>query len=155
MALDQAFASSNLTPESGMNQFFRSLALLYNNRAEEAYDFISRNVVEPGIDMWTQLTIFLKYVLKKDREKLSSLLIPDFVKSIQIDPQNLYHMATFYSYLGEKKNHWNILKMQSDRGFINYPLLSKHDILLNNIRDEERFKKLMEQVKYEWENFEI
>ena len=110
MALDQAFASSNLTPESGMNQFFRSLALLYNNRAEEAYDFISRNVVEPGIDMWTQLTIFLKYVLKKDREKLSSLLIPDFVKSIQIDPQNLYHMATFYSYLGEKEKSLEYLE---------------------------------------------
>jgi TolB-like protein/tetratricopeptide (TPR) repeat protein len=155
MALDQAFASSNLTPESGMNQFFRSLALLYNNRAEEAYDFISKNVAEPGIDMWTQLTIFLKYVLKKDKEKLSSLLIPDFVKSIQIDPQNLYHMATFYSYLGEKEKSLEYLENAVGRGFINYPLLSKHDILLNNIRDEERFKKLMEQVKYEWENFEV
>ncbi len=26
---------------------------------------------------------------------------------------------------------------------------------LENIRGEERFKKLMERVKYEWENFEI
>jgi hypothetical protein len=31
----------------------------------------------------------------------------------------------------------------------------EHDPLLKNIRSEERFKKLMERVKYEWENFEV
>ncbi|MFC1563611.1 hypothetical protein ACFL6G_01685 [candidate division KSB1 bacterium] len=28
-------------------------------------------------------------------------------------------------------------------------------ILKSNIRGEERFNKLMERVKYEWENFEV
>ncbi len=27
--------------------------------------------------------------------------------------------------------------------------------ILENIRGEERFKKLMERVKHEWENFEV
>jgi hypothetical protein len=31
----------------------------------------------------------------------------------------------------------------------------KVDPFLANIRDEPRFKKLMERVKYEWEHFEI
>ena len=42
-----------------------------------------------------------------------------------------------------------------DLGFINYPFLSKYNTFLDNIRGEERFKKLMERVKYEWENFEV
>jgi hypothetical protein len=42
-----------------------------------------------------------------------------------------------------------------NRGLINYPLISEIDPLLENIRGEERFKKLMERVKYEWENFEV
>jgi hypothetical protein len=29
------------------------------------------------------------------------------------------------------------------------------DLWLANIRGEERFKKLMERVKYEWEHFEV
>jgi len=29
------------------------------------------------------------------------------------------------------------------------------DLHLENIRSEERFKKLMERVKYEWEHFEV
>ena len=47
------------------------------------------------------------------------------------------------------------LETASKRGFINYPLLSKYDPFLENIRVEPRFKKLMERVKHEWENFEI
>jgi hypothetical protein len=45
----------------------------------------------------------------------------------------------------------NAIKM----GLINYPLLAEKDPFLNNIRREPRFKKLMERVKYEWENFEV
>lgn len=41
------------------------------------------------------------------------------------------------------------------RGFINYPFFSKIDPFLENIRGDERFKKLIERVKREWENFEI
>jgi hypothetical protein len=39
-------------------------------------------------------------------------------------------------------------------GMINYPLMNGLDPFLANIRGEERFKKLMERVKYEWEHFE-
>ena len=40
-------------------------------------------------------------------------------------------------------------------GFINYPFLNEYDPFLENIRREERFKKLMKRVKHEWENFEV
>jgi hypothetical protein len=40
-------------------------------------------------------------------------------------------------------------------GFINYPILNEKDPFLENIRGEPRFKKLMERVKHEWENFEV
>jgi hypothetical protein len=61
LALNPLLAAYNLTPDSGMNQFFKSLVLLYNDRADEAYEFICKFVEEPATDMWTQLTIFLKY----------------------------------------------------------------------------------------------
>jgi non-specific serine/threonine protein kinase len=82
-------------------------------------------------------------------------MTPDFVKSIQMDLQYSYHFATFYSFLGEEEKSLEFLENAVNRGFINYPLIAEIDPLLENIRGEERFKKLMERVKYEWENFEV
>jgi len=60
-----------------------------------------------------------------------------------------------YALIGEKSEAINWLEQGINYGFIHYPWLSKLDHFLENIRGEERFKKLMERVKYEWENFEI
>jgi TolB-like protein/tetratricopeptide (TPR) repeat protein len=154
LALESLLAAYNITPESGMSQFWKSLVLLYNDRADEAYEFISKFVEEPGKDLYAQATIFLKYVIKGEKDKLTSLLTPDFIRFTQIH-QDSYHMATFYSYLGEKEKSLEYLENAVNQGLINYPLFCEHDKLLNNIRGEERFKKLMERVKYEWENFEV
>jgi hypothetical protein len=39
--------------------------------------------------------------------------------------------------------------------FQNYSLFAENDKFLAKIRGDERFKKLMERVKYEWEHFEV
>ncbi len=155
LALDPILSAYDLTPESVMNQFWKALILFYNDRADEAYEFISRFVQEPGSDINTQVTIFLKYVIRKDSDKLTSLLTPDFVKAIKRDFQLSYHVATFFSYLDDKKKSLEFLENAVNHGFIDYPLLNDYDKLLNNIRGEERFIKLMERVKYEWENFDV
>ena len=155
LALDSLFTAYNLTPESVMHQYFKALILVYNDRADEAYDFICKNVEEPSENIWSQVTIFLKYIIERDREKLNFLQTPDFVEKIQRDVQYSYHIATFYSYLDDKNESIKWLENAINRGFINYPLLSKYDKLLINIRGEQRFKKLMERVKYEWENFKL
>jgi len=54
-----------------------------------------------------------------------------------------------------KTDALNWLENSINRGMINYPFLNEYDPLLENIRGEERFKKFMERVKYEWENFEV
>ena len=154
-ALDSLLAAYNLSPENPMHQYFKALILVYNDRADEAYEFIFKNVEEQSENIWSQVTIFLKYIIKRDKDKLTLLMTPDFVKKIHCDLQYSYHVATFYAYLDEKEESIKWLENAINRGFINYPLLSEHDKLLNNIRGEERFKKLMERVKYEWENFEV
>jgi hypothetical protein len=91
--------------------------------------------------------------LKGDKAKMSSLLTLEFVKTIQVDCQYSWHMAAFYSYLNEKDQSLFWLENAVDRGFINYPMLNEYDKLLSNVRNEERFKKLLIRVKQEWENF--
>ena len=144
-----------IMPESSMWYLWNSILLLYNERPDETYEFINMNVKEPGQDLLAQLVIFLKYVLKGEKNKLPSLLTSDFLKYCQVDCQISWHMATFYSYLDDKDQSLVWLNNAVDRGFINYPFLSEHDKLLNNVRGEKRFMKLMKKVKHEWENFEV
>jgi hypothetical protein len=56
--------------------------------------------------------------------------------------------------VGAKKEALAWLENSIRRGFINYPLF-QCDPFLNNIRNEERFQRLMERAEYEWEHFEI
>jgi hypothetical protein len=49
----------------------------------------------------------------------------------------------------------DLLEHSIGGGLINYPFLNEFDPFLENIRGEPRFKKLMQRVKHEWENFEV
>jgi TolB-like protein/Flp pilus assembly protein TadD len=49
--------------------------------------------------------------------------------------------------------HW--LQVAVDRGFINYPFLSRFDPSLENLRHDERFLRLMDVVYERWKRFEI
>ena len=155
MAVDSFLAAYKLSPGNTANQFFKALMLLYNDQADEAYDFIDEVVDESIMNTYTWLALFIKYTITKDKEKVASLLQkPEIVAQMQIDLQNSFLIATFCSYLNEREEALNWLENAVNRGFINY-LLYEHDKLLSNVREEKRFKKLMERVKYEWENFEV
>ena len=83
------------------------------------------------------------------------MLTPEFVAQMQIDLQNSFHIAAFYSYLEEKEEALKWLENAVNRDFINYPLLNEQDVLMKNIREEKSFKTLMKRVKYELENYSI
>jgi non-specific serine/threonine protein kinase len=102
---------------------------------------------------YTQMGLFLKYALKGEKEKIQNLLTKDFKNFSKRDPQWSHGVAFFYSLLGQKEDALDWLEKAVNRGFINYPFLNEYTPFLKNIRGEERFKKLMERVKYEWENF--
>ena len=82
-------------------------------------------------------------------------MTPDFKETCQRDGTYAHHLAGFFAMLNENKKAMNWLEIAVNRGFINYPLLAEQDPFLENIRGEERFKKLMERVKKEWEDFEV
>ncbi|MCK5701393.1 MAG: hypothetical protein KAI29_09580, partial [Cyclobacteriaceae bacterium] len=91
-----------ISSEIPMFQFWKSIILIYNDRPDESYEFINEFVKEPGQESLDHAMIFLKYVIKGDKNKLSSLLTPDISKALQNDLQMSWHMATFYSYLDDK-----------------------------------------------------
>jgi non-specific serine/threonine protein kinase len=102
----------------------------------------------------TVFSLLLKHALLNDKEHTLQLVTNDFRKTCWRDYEWSYWVANRLSLAGAKEEALNWLENAVNRGFINYPFL-QCDPFLNNIRGEERFKKLMEHAKYEWEHFEV
>jgi len=144
-----------MDPVSPHNQVIFAWVLAYNRRFKEAIALINKaSKIAPGLGL-VQFGLFLKYALQGQKRKALQLLTPEFKKMLQRDPQWSQILASCCSLLGENERALDWLENAVERGFTIYPFLNDHDPFLANIRGEERFKKLMERVKYEWEHFEV
>jgi serine/threonine protein kinase len=101
----------------------------------------------------TILCKLLYSALKEDHRRCDQLLTPDFVS--WLESASCWWVADFLALAGNKERSFELFELAVERGFFNYPFLKDHDPFVENIRSDPRFKKLLERVKHEWENFEI
>jgi len=134
-------------------QFFYAWVLVCNKERTGAFSIIDKSAKMTPDNVCTKFGLLLKYGLLKDRAKAFREMTPDFQKTCKRDPEWSYYVALMLSLLEAKAEALDWLENAVNRGFVNYPALGREPFLAN-IRDEERFKKLMERVKYEWERFE-
>jgi serine/threonine protein kinase/Tfp pilus assembly protein PilF len=141
-------------PESPLAQTGLALALTYNHRFTEALPIIDRLAEKSPDNVTASFMLLLKYSMLKDREKAFQVLTPDFQKTCRRDFQWSYNVASDLSLLGAKEEALDWLENAINRGCLDYRLMER-DFLLDNIRGEERFKKLMERAKTESDRFEV
>ena len=144
-----------LHPDNPFSQFYYALTLCYRNQLSEAFPIIDHSAKANPNHTLTKLGFVLKYGLQGDKESTFKEMTQDFRKTCQRDSSYSHHLAGIFALLDEKEEAFNWLENAVSRGFINYPLLSQKDPWLENLRGEERFKKLMERVRREWEEFEV
>ncbi|MCP4724948.1 MAG: hypothetical protein GY863_07930 [bacterium] len=144
----------NINP-APVYKFHYSRYLAYNNKIGEALSILTDIDVETCNDSWDFLSLFMKYALNDDKNIIEKLRKLRYFDTIKWNFEWSHYVAAFFALLEEKDDAMNWLENAVDRGFINYPFLNEYDPFLENIRGEERFKKLMERVKHEWENFEV
>jgi len=152
--LDLAFellTKANKTDPPGL--FHHAWFLVYKKRLKEAEDIVEKEIKDPQENLMWQLYFLLKYAAQGDREKFSQMLSPDLLSTVKRDPQYSSFMADFYCLLGDKEKALDWLENAVNRGFINYPYIKEYDPYLENIREEDRFRKLLEKIKSEWEQF--
>ena len=132
-----------------------AFALAYSEKGEEAFFIIKQMEKTSRDNAFARTALKLKYALRGDNEKVSQEMTQDLQKTCQRDAAFSYAVATIMALLDAKKEALDWFENAVNRRFINYPLLAEKDPWLAGIRGEERFKKLMERVKYEWEHFEV
>ena len=69
-----------------------------------------------------------------------------------------YNYDIFISYRqkdnkGDREEAFSWLENSIEHGNFNYPFLNEYDPFLKNLRDDARFKKLIQKIKTEWDNF--
>jgi TolB-like protein len=155
-SLEKAHQHYELGSERPNNMFFYAQILAFNNKLEEAYTIIDELKKKYPKNMFTPVGQCYKFALQGEKEKVIQLMSEGVKEKARY--KNLYLariMAECDALIGEKDEAITSLECAVNLGAINYPLYSEVDPFLENIRGEERFKKLMERVKHEWENFEV
>jgi tetratricopeptide (TPR) repeat protein len=132
---------------------YAQLLVLHNSR-KDAFDIIEKAITTFPDDPIAQLGVLFKSACQGDKSKLNSMS-KEFRAWISRDPFFPTLLVDDFALLDEKEEALNWLELAINRGNFNYPFFNEHDPFIDNIRDERRFKKLMEDVKHKWENFEI
>jgi TolB-like protein len=154
LALQAGKQLNDLHPENPYGQFVYSLILIYNNRVDQAISIIDLNAKRNPNSIFTRLGLIYKYAFVGEKEKIYKEITSDFKNTVSRDYSYLHHLSSIFAFIGSKQEALDWLDLAIKNGMINYPLIAYKDPFLENIRNENRFKKLMEQVKYEWEKFE-
>ena len=154
LALEQCRKFYDADMENPLSQFFYAWMLVCNNERDEAFSIIDESARLTPDNVCTKFGLLLKYGMLKDREKAFGEMTPDFQKTCKRDPEWSYYVALMLSSLDARAEALDWLENAVNRGFINYPALERIQ-MLDNLRGEERFKRLLERVKHEWEHFEV
>jgi serine/threonine protein kinase/Flp pilus assembly protein TadD len=146
---------SQMDPHNPVSLWFYAWSLTFTGRNEEAYALIDQLAENAPATIYASLGLFTKYALQgKKKEALEAV-----TSQLKIAAKGVEYlsrdMAHGYALIDEREEALDWLENAVDRGFIAFPFLNEYDPFLKNIRGEERYKKLVERVKYEWENFEV
>ena len=153
-ALDAGRIAYELDPEGIFSRGWYVMPLMWNRRLEEAWDVLNRwHDAMPGHD-WLLFATSILYAIQGRKTESKVLWTEKLLTQMWNDTVAIWGIADVFALNGETEEAMKWLEHGLDCGCINYPFLSQLDPYLANIRGDERFKKLMERVKYEWERFD-
>jgi TolB-like protein/predicted Zn-dependent protease len=141
--------------ENPVIRYWIAKALAYGQNYEEAIKLLDQIQKESPGSVWDVLGSFFKFALQNNKSEALQILSEEYKMMMKEDEMFPIWIAESYSLLNEKNEAIAWLENGVKSGFINYRFIMEYDLFLENIRGEDRFKKLMERVKYDWENFEV
>jgi non-specific serine/threonine protein kinase len=155
LSLKELEKTHQMEKEVQIFQYWIGKSLAYAGRHREALEVFDAIEKQKTKSVWEDLSAFSKASLQGRKSKALSYLTEDFRKMMRDDEMYPLWIAENLALIDEKEEAVTWLEHGADCGFINFPFLSEYDPLLANIRSETRFKKFIERVKHEWENFEV
>ena len=129
--------------------------LARDGHPHEAESVLEQLAAREPETVFGQVALFLSHGLGGRATEALQAVTPSLTASVGRDLQYSWEMATGYALIKETDEALEWLENATRHGFINYPFLSQYDPLLEHLRQEQRFKALMEEVRSQWERFEV
>ncbi len=155
-ALEPFRRFQRLQRDGPMGRFYVSLVLAYLGRTEEALGLLEpTGPTASGEDAFAALGLMLAGALRRDREGVRRLLTPAVEKTFRRDAGYSHHLAGVLALAGAREEALNWLENAVDRGFMNHAFLAAQDPFLESLRDEPRYRDLVQRARDAWERFEV
>jgi non-specific serine/threonine protein kinase len=154
-AIELVNKSFELSPDYIMSKFWLANIFAANHQKDKALKTIDEALAMKAVGQpFNELLLFFKHILLGEKEKAFKVLSQETQTYTWNDPDFSYFMAGYYALLDEKEISYKWVEHALDRDFINYTYWSKFPFL-DNLRQDGRFKELLDRIKIEWENFNV
>ena len=128
-------------------------ALALFGRREDAITVFEDVASALGTTPYGSVSAFLARALQGD-PTAAAHVTPLLEQSAHWVEYLAWFLADGYALIGRRDDALRWLREAVERGFINYPFLSKHDPFLESLRGDAEYEALMQQVKRRWQAFE-
>lgn len=132
--------------------YMQSLALA--GRREDVRAFVETLAPRLGEVPFVPLAVALGRAFLGDADGARAVLTEGVVRAAAADLQYTSWLAEIHAQLGDRDAAIEWLGRSIDRGYAVWPFFTRHDRLLDPIRDDPRFDALMDRAKIAWQSFQ-
>jgi TolB-like protein len=138
-----------------MARLFFAWVLILNRRHDEVNTLLKSFPSDQRDTLPARLSFFLANAAAGRCREAEAELTPQIeaiARATDVFPRFL---AEGFALAGERESANRWLRVAIDRGFVNYPFLSRHDPSFEALRGDSAFKGLLETARHRWERFEV
>ena len=144
-----------LDPASPMARLFYVWVLLLNGRRDEIPPIVDGLSADAARTVPGRIALLLSAALSTANGDPLPAIDGDIEIAARESDVFARTLADAYATAGLSEPAIRWLEVAVDRGFINYPFLAEVNPVLERVRGEESFRRLMERVHTRWEHFEV
>ncbi|MCZ6917884.1 MAG: protein kinase [Gemmatimonadetes bacterium] len=144
LAIEAYRKAHQLEPTTPQTRFYLGYVLAATNNLDAAIELFDLMIKETPSHIWARIAKFYKFALRNQRGLALKAVSPEDKQAARWGEYYSYHMAECFALIGETAQALEWFDNAVRRGFINHPYLSKHAPFLSGLRDEERFRRLLD-----------
>jgi non-specific serine/threonine protein kinase len=145
----------DMDPKSPYARWAYGCCLAWAKETDKACEIFGKIVEDTPHTIYGQFASLLINALRGHTDEALRVVTPELIAFFKTQWQMPWMMAAIFSLMGLTEESLDWLEHAVTHGFINYPFLAEKEPFLENVRGEERFRKIMERTKIEWENFDV
>ena len=133
---------------------YRIQLLLLSRRFDEAAGVSDELLHRDPSDLFTRMAAMLRFGLEGNRVRVVEMFTEQVAAAARNDLQYSTWISEAFALLGDAEQSADWMRNALSRGYTAYPYLTKHDWFFDKVREDARFKAVLEEMRAKWEAFD-